>query len=57
MDKKKTEDMTEEELDEFMVQQARSQRKPVHRRADGYERKRIYKGVVVKEKEQQKEEK
>lgn len=56
MEKKKTEDMTDEELDELMIQQARSQRKPVHRRADGYERKRIYKGAVVKEKNQEKEE-
>ncbi len=44
-------DMNDEELDpdELMMEQLHKQRRPVHRRSDGYERKHIYRGAVVKQ--------
>ena len=46
-------DVNDEELDldELMMEQLQKQRRPVHRRSDGYERKRIYRGAVVKQDE------
>ncbi len=42
--------VNDEELDpdELMMEQFHKQRRPVHRRSDGYERKHIYRGAVVK---------
>ncbi|MGP8321369.1 MAG: hypothetical protein ACT6FE_03465 [Methanosarcinaceae archaeon] len=37
-----------DDMDELMLKQLRQQRRPVHRRDDGYERKHIYRGAVVK---------
>ena len=44
-------DVDDEELDpdELMMEQLQKQRRPVHRRSDGYERKHIYRGAVVKQ--------
>jgi hypothetical protein len=42
------EELTEEELDELMEKQLKEQKRPDHRRSDGYERRRIYRGVVAK---------
>lgn len=44
-------DVNDEELDldELMMEQLQKQRRPVHRRGDGYERKHIYRGAVVKQ--------
>ena len=42
-------DVDDEELDELMMKQIHQQRRPVHRRGDGYERKHIYRGAVVKQ--------
>ena len=44
-------DVDDEELDELMMKQLHQQRRPVHRRGDGYERKHIYRGAVVKQDE------
>ena len=44
-------DMDDEDLDELMMDQLQKQRRPVHRRSDGYERKHIYRGAVVKQNE------
>ena len=41
-------DDEESDLDELMMEQLQKQRRPVHRRSDGYERKHIYRGAVVK---------
>lgn len=41
----------ESDLDELMMEQLQKQRRPVHRRSDGYERKHIYRGAVVKQDE------
>ena len=41
-------DDEELDLDELMMKQIHQQRRPVHRRGDGYERKHIYRGAVVK---------
>ncbi|HJH31772.1 MAG TPA: hypothetical protein C5S50_06260 [Methanosarcinaceae archaeon] len=38
-----------DDLDELMLKQLHRQRRPVHRRDDGYERKHIYRGAVVKQ--------
>jgi hypothetical protein len=40
----------EEELDDLMERQLKEQKRPDHRRNDGYERRRIYRGVVTKKK-------
>ena len=37
------------DLDELMMEQLQKQRRPVHRRIDGYERKHIYRGAVIKQ--------
>lgn len=42
-------DDEELDLDELMMKQIHQQRRPVHRRGDGYERKHIYRGAVVKQ--------
>ena len=42
-------DVDDEELDQLMMDQLQKQRRPVHRRSDGYERKHIYRGAVVKQ--------
>ena len=42
-------DVDDEDLDELMMDQLQKQRRPVHRRSDGYERKHIYRGAVVKQ--------
>ena len=44
-------DVNDEDLDELMMDQLQKQRRPVHRRSDGYERKHIYRGAVVKQDE------
>ena len=44
-------DVDDEELDELMMKLLHQQRRPVHRRGDGYERKHIYRGAVVKQDE------
>ena len=44
-------DVNDEDLDELMMDQLQKQRRPVHRRSDGYERKHIYRGAVVKQNE------
>ncbi|MGP8320314.1 MAG: hypothetical protein ACT6FD_05935 [Methanosarcinaceae archaeon] len=36
------------DLDELMLKQLSQQRRSVHRRSDGYERRHIYRGAVVK---------
>lgn len=43
-----TGELTEEELDDLMEKQLKEQKRPDHRRGDGYERRRIYRGVVAK---------
>ncbi|MCL7411917.1 MAG: hypothetical protein M8350_08990 [Methanosarcinaceae archaeon] len=44
-------DENDDDLDELMMGQLQKQRRPVHRRSDGYERKHIYRGAVVKQDE------
>ncbi len=44
-------DKNDDDLDELMMGQLKNQRRPVHRRSDGYERKHIYRGAVVKQDE------
>ena len=44
-------DVNDEDLEDLMMDQLQKQRRPVHRRSDGYERKHIYRGAVVKQNE------